>query len=217
MKIWISTEALTGTDDTLLWSGALYGLKRLQGLGHELAFDANDLSERQRRLLEHDDITTSDFTKQESALLIKVENESNLKAVDTDGIEIEKVPNWTKLSDRICFPTRKATFQRKTNETQIEIELNLDGSGENDITTGLGFFDHMLEQIAKHALMDLKISCKGDLHVDEHHTLKMSLSRWEKHLKKLSVTKWVFSGTVLHCRWMKHWQRLPWIYQDAPT
>lgn len=172
MKVWISTDALTGIDDTLLWSGALYGLKRLQGLGHELAFSANKLSERQQRLLENDDIITSDFTRQEAALLIKAENESNLKAVDSDGIEIEEAENWTKLSDRICFPTRKATFQRKTDETQIEIELNLDGSGESDIATGLGFLDHMLEQIAKHALMNLKISCKGDLHVDEHHTIE---------------------------------------------
>lgn len=172
MKIWISSDALSGKDKTLLWSGALYGLKRLQGFGHALAFDADQLSERQRRLLDHDDIITADFTKEEAALMIKVKEQSKLKAVDSDGIEIEEAKNWTTLSDRICFPTRKAKFQRTTDETQIEIELNLDGSGESEITTGLGFFDHMLEQIAKHALMDLKISCKGDLHVDEHHTIE---------------------------------------------
>lgn len=184
MKIWISTEALSGTDDTLLWSGALYGLKRLQGLGHKISFDADSLSERQRRLLKNDDITTSEFIKQEAALLIEVEDESKLKAIDSDGIEIEKADNWTKLSDQICFPTRKATFRRNTAETQIEIELNLDGSGESDIDTGLGFFDHMLEQIAKHALMDLKISCEGDLHVDEHHTIEDVAITLGKTLKK---------------------------------
>lgn len=172
MKIWISAEALTGTDETLLWSGALYGLKRLQGFGHELAFDKKKLSERQQRLLENDDITTSEFAQDEAILFIHVENQSLLKAVDADKIEIAEADNWTKLSDRICFPTRKATFQRKTAETNIEIKLNLDGSGESSISTGIGFFDHMLEQVARHGLIDLIISCEGDLHVDEHHTIE---------------------------------------------
>ena len=61
---------------------------------------------------------------------------------------------------------------RKTNETNIEIELNLDGSGQADIKTGLGFFDHMLEQIARHSGMDMRIRIEGDLHVDEHHTIE---------------------------------------------
>ncbi|MEW6195996.1 MAG: imidazoleglycerol-phosphate dehydratase HisB [Bacteroidota bacterium] len=67
---------------------------------------------------------------------------------------------------------RKAVYMRKTNETDIKIIINLDGSGKNRIKTGVGFFDHMLEQFAKHSNIDLQISVKGDLHVDEHHTVE---------------------------------------------
>lgn len=67
---------------------------------------------------------------------------------------------------------RKAKVNRNTKETKIKIDLNLDGSGNCRIKTGIGFFDHMLEQIARHANIDLSISVKGDLHIDEHHTVE---------------------------------------------
>lgn len=67
---------------------------------------------------------------------------------------------------------RKATIKRKTAETQIELEINLDGSGKSDVKTGVGFLDHMLDLFAKHAVIDLKIRAKGDLHVDGHHTVE---------------------------------------------
>jgi len=67
---------------------------------------------------------------------------------------------------------RTASVQRKTSETEISVEINLDGTGEYDIETGIGFLDHMLEQLARHGLMDLKIRCKGDLHIDCHHTVE---------------------------------------------
>lgn len=70
------------------------------------------------------------------------------------------------------LPKRKTAHQRKTNETEIKIVVNLDGSGKSKIKTGLGFFDHMLEQLAKHSNIDLTLSVKGDLHVDEHHTIE---------------------------------------------
>jgi imidazoleglycerol-phosphate dehydratase/histidinol-phosphatase len=68
--------------------------------------------------------------------------------------------------------SRVAIVERKTKETEIKIELNLDGKGDSAISTGLNFFDHMLEQIAKHSLCDLAISVNGDLEVDEHHTIE---------------------------------------------
>lgn len=67
---------------------------------------------------------------------------------------------------------RKSTVTRKTNETDIKIELNLDGTGETSIDTGIGFFDHMLNSFAKHGLFDLNVSVKGDLFVDSHHTIE---------------------------------------------
>lgn len=68
--------------------------------------------------------------------------------------------------------SRQASIQRHTNETQIEISVNLEGSGKAELNTGLGFFDHMLEQIARHGLLDLAVQVKGDLHVDCHHTIE---------------------------------------------
>ena len=67
---------------------------------------------------------------------------------------------------------RRATITRKTKETDISVSVDLDGAGEAQIETGVGFFDHMLEQIARHSLMDVTIHAKGDLHVDQHHTVE---------------------------------------------
>ncbi len=67
---------------------------------------------------------------------------------------------------------RSATIERKTNETDIKATINLDGTGQYDIETGVGFFDHMLEQLARHSLMDITLRCKGDLHIDQHHTVE---------------------------------------------
>src|SRR3989339_2055353 len=66
--------------------------------------------------------------------------------------------------------TRVGRVERKTHETQINVELNLDGTGRYDISTGIGFFDHMLEQLSRHSLIDIKIKAVGDLHIDFHHT-----------------------------------------------
>jgi len=67
---------------------------------------------------------------------------------------------------------RIAELTRATKETEISVKVNLDGTGAADITTGVGFFDHMLDQIARHSLMDLTIRAKGDLHIDDHHTVE---------------------------------------------
>jgi imidazoleglycerol-phosphate dehydratase len=65
---------------------------------------------------------------------------------------------------------RKAEIARKTNETEIAVSVNLDGTGAHDIATGIGFLDHMLDQLARHSLIDIKVEAKGDLHIDFHHT-----------------------------------------------
>jgi imidazoleglycerol-phosphate dehydratase len=67
---------------------------------------------------------------------------------------------------------RTATINRKTNETDIRLKLNLDGRGQYRVTTGIGFFDHMLELFARHGGFDLTLACQGDLHVDQHHTVE---------------------------------------------
>ena len=65
---------------------------------------------------------------------------------------------------------RKATITRKTNETEISVSVNLDGTGAHSMATGIGFLDHMLDQLSRHSLIDMDVACKGDLHIDFHHT-----------------------------------------------
>ncbi len=80
--------------------------------------------------------------------------------------------DWEKIYEFLKLKNRSATISRNTNETKIDITLNLDGTGLSNINTGLHFFDHMLDQIARHGQMDLDIQVKGDLEVDEHHTIE---------------------------------------------
>ncbi|HWV21857.1 MAG TPA: imidazoleglycerol-phosphate dehydratase HisB [Devosia sp.] len=67
---------------------------------------------------------------------------------------------------------RSATITRKTNETEISVSINLDGTGAHKMATGIGFFDHMLDQLARHSLIDMDVTCKGDLHIDFHHSVE---------------------------------------------
>lgn len=86
-------------------------------------------------------------------------------------IALESI-HWSTIYDYLKLGLRKVIHERNTNETQIKIELNVDGRGKGAIYTGLGFFDHMLDQIARHGKMDLTIRANGDLHIDEHHTIE---------------------------------------------
>lgn len=80
--------------------------------------------------------------------------------------------DWDAIYEHLKLPSRTAFVERNTKETRIKIELNLDGSGRSDVHTGLGFYDHMLDQLARHSGADLKITVEGDLHIDEHHTIE---------------------------------------------
>lgn len=79
---------------------------------------------------------------------------------------------WDKIAEILFAGERVAEYKRKTNETDIYVKLNIDGTGKCDISTGFGFFDHMLEQIGRHGMMDLTVHTDGDLNVDEHHTIE---------------------------------------------
>lgn len=102
-----------------------------------------------------------------------------VQTADTGGLTDEmsnaialETGDWDAIYEFLRLPARVATVERNTKETKIKVTLNLDGQGKADIHTGVGFFDHMLDQVAKHSGADLSIHVEGDLHIDEHHTIE---------------------------------------------
>ncbi|AQX06375.1 imidazoleglycerol-phosphate dehydratase [Elizabethkingia meningoseptica] len=125
-----------------------------------------------------DRITDVKLAKNLDAKGIFIANDENLGAEEiANGENLEqsialKTTSWKNIYEFLKLESRTATIERNTNETKIKIALNLDGTGKAEINTGLAFFDHMLDQIARHGQMDLDIQVKGDLEVDEHHTIE---------------------------------------------
>lgn len=126
-----------------------------------------------------DRITDVQLAKNLGCKAIWLNNEAGLGAAEIKDKLAELQPvialettRWSAIYEYLRLGLRQVVHERNTNETQIKIELNVDGSGKAQIVTGLGFFDHMLDQIARHGKMDLTIRSNGDLHIDEHHTIE---------------------------------------------
>ncbi len=128
-----------------------------------------------------DRITDIQLAKNLGCRGIWLNNDSNLgageikdkaTALQSDGTIALETKEWSEIYKFLRLGLRQVVHERNTNETQIKINLNVDGNGQAQIMTGLGFFDHMLEQIARHGKMDLTIRSNGDLHIDEHHTIE---------------------------------------------
>ncbi len=102
------------------------------------------------------------------------DRETDLEFAKNIGIKGFKIPekSWSEIADMILDKPRIAQIKRKTKETEILINLNLDGRGKSKVDTGIKFFDHMLDQLGKHGGFDLEIKVKGDLEIDEHHTIE---------------------------------------------
>lgn len=114
------------------------------------------------------------------------------------------VEDWQEIYEFLKLPERKITHRRKTNETDITVELNLDGKGVAEIMTGIHFFDHMLEQIARHGSLDLKIVAHGDLHIDEHHTIEdvaitLGEAFWQALADKRGIERYGFCLPMDDC------------------
>ena len=107
-------------------------------------------------------------------------NNDNIEGTDELTVTEDELENyialetkdWSAIYEFLKAKDRTGSISRKTNETKIQIDLNLDGTGKSDISTGISFFDHMLDQIARHGQLDLVVNVKGDLEVDEHHTIE---------------------------------------------
>lgn len=126
-----------------------------------------------------DRITDVELAKNLGSKAIFITSPNNLgteeivsKREELNAVIALKTTDWKTIYELLKLQTRSASIIRKTNETDIAITLNLDGTGKSNIETGIAFFDHMLDQIARHGQMDLDISVKGDLQVDEHHTIE---------------------------------------------
>ena len=126
-----------------------------------------------------DRITDVQLAKNLGCKAIWLNNDPNLGGAEIqdsrnalDNVIALETQHWQAIYEYLKLGSRVVEHIRNTSETQISIKLNVDGAGKADIHTGLGFFDHMLEQIARHGKMDLYIHTKGDLHIDEHHTIE---------------------------------------------
>jgi len=125
---------------------------------------------------------------------VQLAQNMNCKAIYLGNETVEAAAlcttSWADIYSFLKAQPRKTILTRTTNETNITVELNLDGSGKSVISTGLGFFDHMLEQVAKHGNLDLRIDVKGDLHIDEHHTIEdVALTLGDAFLQALGSKK----------------------------
>lgn len=157
-----------------LSKGLVTGLKKLEQKG--FLFYSEETGEKEKSLLnklfqiEEIKINNSVQEKFKADFIITTRSskKENVISINSKG----KVKNFSEAVNELIKRLRKSEQHRKTRETDVKISLSLDGTGNSIINTGIGFFDHMLEQISKHANINMNIRVKGDLHVDEHHTVE---------------------------------------------
>jgi imidazoleglycerol-phosphate dehydratase/histidinol-phosphatase len=152
---------------------------RKPGIGMLTKYIANDQYDLAGSYVIGDRLTDVQLAKNLGSKCILINNPDGVGYIDLNELEaslkdtvVLSTTNWEDIYRFLKLGMRTVKHARNTNETKIDIELNIDGTGHGEISTGIGFFDHMLDQIARHGKMDLKISVKGDLHIDEHHTIE---------------------------------------------
>jgi imidazoleglycerol-phosphate dehydratase / histidinol-phosphatase len=155
-------------------AGLISGLKKLTERGFVIGSKELDLTKMGylQSILKLENIRIDNLSEKEieEHFLITTEKRKAKNSIVVAGKT--QIDTFEKAVDKILTNLRYSSQHRKTKETDIEIELSLDGKGNSKINTGIGFFDHMLEQIAKHANINLGVEVEGDLNVDEHHTVE---------------------------------------------
>ncbi len=152
---------------------------RKPGTGMLTAYIDNEEYDLENSFVIGDRITDVQLAKNLGCKALWLNNDPDLGGAEVDdsrealseSIALETT-QWSSIYEFLKLGLRRVILERNTSETQIKIELNVDGGGKANIVTGLGFFDHMLEQIARHGKMNLTIRVNGDLHIDEHHTIE---------------------------------------------
>ncbi len=150
--------------------GLISALKKLSEYSFQIFTDSEKLDPELKKIFDLEDIKIHNYKKEIALDLIKIylTGKSSEKIIVTNN----KVKNIAQAVDSLIKKCRSSNVKRKTKETRVEIKLELDGEGKSSVKTGIGFFNHMLEQIARHANFNLTIRVKGDLKVDEHHTVE---------------------------------------------
>lgn len=186
MKIWIDRSTLKPSESSYILPK--YGISTLLQLGeagHQIALRKDALNDLQSILIRQEGIELADFSEPDADAVIR-KNKNGGFIYEYEGKHQQTLDTLKNVADFIIQNHRFSEISRSTSETDISVQLNIDGSGKSDIKTGLGFFDHMLDQIAKHGFFDLNLNCNGDLHVDEHHTIEdTALALGEAFVKAL--------------------------------
>lgn len=123
--------------------------------------------------------------------------------------------NWTQIAKQLTQRDRHAYVNRVTKETAIDVNVWLDREGGSKIKTGVGFFDHMLDQIATHGGFRMDIQVSGDLYIDDHHTVEDTALALGEAINIALGDNGVLAALVLYCRWMSAWHAVPWIFLVA--
>jgi imidazoleglycerol phosphate dehydratase HisB len=165
----IMAETVTGPDGNPL-PGVITSMYDLQKAGFTLL--SGTLPLHIKTLLYNEGIAVASPGMEDDSETFPVIEKDGERLTLRTRDQLQGFDNWNELALRLISPPRTGSVKRDTRETRISVELNLDGSGQFSCHTGLGFFDHMIEQIARHGEIDLHILCEGDLHVDEHHTVE---------------------------------------------
>ncbi len=186
MKIWIDPSTLKpSVSSYILPKNAVHSFIRLIESGYQLALRKNALNDLQSILLRQEGIEMGSFSENDADAVIRKDTNGDF-IYEFEGTHIKKLASLSEVADFITLNNRFSEIKRATSETDISVQLNIDGEGKSNISTGLDFFDHMLDQISKHGYFDLNLTCKGDLHVDEHHTIEdTALALGEAFVKAL--------------------------------
>jgi imidazoleglycerol-phosphate dehydratase/histidinol-phosphatase len=152
---------------------------RKPGTGMLTEYLDNEAYDMENSFVIGDRITDMQLAKNLGCKALWLNNEPGLGGVEVSNSRAEldevialETTSWESIYEFLKIGLRQAVHERNTSETQIKISLDVDGRGKANIVTGLAFFDHMLEQIARHGKMNLSIRTNGDLHIDEHHTIE---------------------------------------------
>ena len=152
-------------------AGLISGLKKLSQIDFSIEVSSKQFNDTLNKILHLEGITIND-DKAKTENIFKIDSSGLVKKNENILNKKSPVKNLNGAIEIVLKNLRTASVKRKTKETDIRIDLSLDGNGKSKISTGIGFFDHMLEQIARHSNINLNIKVKGDLHIDEHHTVE---------------------------------------------